>query len=147
MKVAIVGPREVEDYNVLLEAIKASTFNITEVVSGGAKGVDTLAEKYAEENNLECTVFEANWNDLSHDDADIRTNQWGKQYDARAGFRRNQQIVDYCDAMIAIDNGSSGTNDSISKMKKTDKPLYIHSLIRKSFGGMKANEEGYIYEF
>ena len=147
MKVAIVGPREVEDYQVVLDAIKASTFNITEVVSGGAKGVDTLAEQYAEDNNLKMKVFPADWNDLSHPDADIRTNNWGKQYDSRAGFRRNQQIVDYCDAMIAVDNGSAGAGDSIAKMKKTDKPLYVHSLIRKGFGSMKANEEGYIYEF
>ena len=147
MKVAIVGPREITDYKVVVDAIKASTFKITEVVSGGAKGIDSLAEKYADDNGLEKTVFEALWNDLSHPDADIRTNQWGKQYDAKSGFRRNQQIVDYCDAMIAVDNGSAGAGDSIAKMKKTDKPLYIHSLIRKGFGSMKANEEGYIYEF
>lgn len=147
MKVAIVGPREITDYKVVVDAIKASTFKITEVVSGGAKGIDSLAEKYADDNGLEKTVFEALWNDLSHPDAVIKTNAWGKQYDNNAGFRRNQQIVDYCDAMIAIDNGSSGTGDSIKKMKLTDKPLYIHSLINKSETNYANANSGYVYEF
>jgi predicted Rossmann fold nucleotide-binding protein DprA/Smf involved in DNA uptake len=65
VKVAIVGPREIEDYNILLEAVNKSGFKITEVVSGGAKGVDSLAEDYANDNELECTVFKPDWNNIN----------------------------------------------------------------------------------
>ena len=42
MKVIIAGSRNFTDYKVLQDAIKNSGFKITEVVSGGAKGVDSL---------------------------------------------------------------------------------------------------------
>lgn len=139
MKVAIVGSRDITDYSIVKEAIQKSGFKITEVVSGGAKGVDTLAEDYANDNELECTVFKPDWNNINRPGAKVKTNAYGKPYDCLAGFIRNQQIVDYCDAMIAIDNGSNGTNDSISKMKETGKPLYVHS--------MHSNTELDVYKF
>lgn len=132
MKVAIVGSREIKDYSILEEAVKKSNFKITEVVSGGAKGVDSLAEEFANNNNIECTVFKPDWNNINAPNAIVKTNEYGKQYNVLAGFERNTKIVEYCDAMIAIDNGSNGTGDSIKKMQATGKPLYVHSLISES---------------
>jgi len=139
MKVAIVGSRDITDYSILEEAVKKSGFKIKEVVSGGAKGVDSLAEDFAGQNKLKCTVFKPDWNNISSPNAIVKVNNYGKQYNVLAGFERNTKIVEYCDAMIAIDNGSNGTNDSISKMKETGKPLYVHS--------MHSNTELDVYKF
>jgi len=139
MKVAIVGDRNVFDHHLIDKAIKQSGFDITEVVSGGAKGVDSLAERWASDHGVPCKVFKADWNNISVPGAVIKTNKWHKKYNANAGFDRNQQIVDYADAVIAIQpNGpTSGTQDTVKKTKKTNKPLYCY----------EKSDEDYEYQF
>ena len=48
MRVIIAGGRDIHDYNLVLDAINECNFNIQTVISGGAKGVDALGERYAE---------------------------------------------------------------------------------------------------
>jgi len=128
MKVAIVGDREVTDYSIVQKAVEQSGFDITEVVSGGAKGVDSLAERWARDHNVPCKVFEADWNNLRAPGAVIKVNKWRKKYNANAGFQRNQNIVDYAEAVIAIQpNGpTSGTQDTVRRTKKAKKPLHYY---------------------
>lgn len=139
MKVAIVGDREITDYSVIEKAVEQSGFNITEVVSGGARGVDNLAERWARDHNVPCKVFKADWNNLRAPGAVVKTNKWRKKYNANAGFQRNQDIVDYAEAVIAIQpNGpTSGTQDTVRKTKKAKKPLHYYE---------KADED-YDYQF
>jgi hypothetical protein len=84
--------------------------DIDAIISGGAKGADSLAKRLA---------------------ADIETNyieflpDWEKDGKA-AGFIRNQQIVDASDIVIAFWNGvSKGTEDSINKARIAKKPTFI----------------------
>ena len=64
MKVVIAGSRDITDYNTLLKAIKECPFNITEVISGCARGVDTLGENFAEEYGLKLHLFPADWKNI-----------------------------------------------------------------------------------
>lgn len=139
MKVGIVGDRTVNDYSLIDKAVKQSGFSITEVVSGGARGVDSLARQWASDNGLPFTEFKARWDDLKAPGAIVRTNKWGRKYNANAGFARNTSIVDYADAIIAIQpNGpTSGTQDTVKKAKKAKKPLHQYE---------KSDEE-YEYHF
>ena len=50
MKVAVVGSRSINSYEVVKAIL--SQYKFIQVISGGAKGVDTLAEQYSEESNL-----------------------------------------------------------------------------------------------
>ena len=127
MRVCICGPRDFEDYDELLKAIDASGFSITEVVSGGASGVDSLGEDYATEHNIPVKVFKPDWNNINVPGAKIKTNSWGKEYNVLAGFMRNSDMVEYADAVIAIDTGSSGTGDTIEKAEKAGLYLYKHT--------------------
>lgn len=77
--VIIAGPRTIIDYELLLNAIKLSDIEITEVVSGNAKGVDSLGERYAKENNIPLKVFPADW----------------KTYKKAAGPIRNSGMAQY----------------------------------------------------
>jgi hypothetical protein len=128
MIVAIVGDREVTDYSLVDKAIEQSGFEVTEVVSGGARGVDSLAERWARDHNIPCKVFKADWNNLRAPGAVIKVNKWRKKYNANAGFARNQDIVDYAEAVIAIQpNGpTSGTQDTVRRTKKAKKPLHYY---------------------
>lgn len=139
MKVGIVGDRNVTDYGVIEKAVKQSGFDITEVVSGGAKGVDSLAVEWASKNGIPYTEFKAEWDNIRVKDAVVAVNKWGRKYNKMAGFQRNQKIVDYADAIIAIQpNGpTSGTQDTVKKTKKAKKTLFYY----------EKSDEDYEYQF
>ena len=110
MKVIIAGGRNYNNYETLLEAIQESSFLITEVVCGGATGVDTLGEKWANEHGIPIKYFEANWD------------KWGKA----AGPKRNKQMSLYGEALIAIWDGvSRGTQNMIHYATSNGLKVYI----------------------
>jgi hypothetical protein len=104
----IVGSRYYNDYDnfkVIMDQWKQNNIIITEIVSGGADGVDSLAEKYATEYNIPCKVFKANWS----------------KYGRSAGPIRNTEIVKICTHILALPGPDSiGTYDTISKAKKAN---------------------------
>jgi len=123
MKVIVAGSRHITDYQLVSQVISntISKYNIsvTEIVSGCADGPDTLGEQWALENGIKVEPFEADWNDITVPNALIKTNKWGKQYNARAGFQRNERMAEYGDVLIAIwDGKSSGTKDMIDRATK-----------------------------
>lgn len=112
MKVAIVGGRTFNDYNLLKKTMDElyEGIIISEIVSGGAKGADTLAEKYAKENGIKIKVFLPDWTNL------------GK----KAGPIRNEEIIKYCYECVAFWDGvSTGTLSSINLSKKHGKKCSV----------------------
>lgn len=107
--VAIVGSRDITDPAILKDAIKAARFKIGTVISGGARGVDSLAEEWATKNGKPLIRFLPDW----------------ERYGKSAGFIRNRYIVDYSRAVIAITNGSKGTQHSINLATKANKALCV----------------------
>lgn len=82
-------------------------------VSGGAKGVDSIAEKFALENNHDVVVIKPNWT----------------KYNKRAGFMRNTEIVKTSDIIFAlVDKPTGGTWDTIKKAEKDKKPVFIQKF-------------------
>ena len=113
MKVIIAGSRSIRDYFRVVEAVKQSNFEITEVVSGGAKGVDSLGELYAETNDIDCCIYIAQWKNLDAPGARIKEGPYGK-YNVLAGLNRNVEMAEYADALIAVHDGkSTGTQHMI----------------------------------
>lgn len=93
------------------------------IVSGGCpRGADRFAEEIAREMDIEIIIYRADWNNLSHPDALIKTNKYG-QYDARAGFRRNTSIASHSEILIACvaDDRRGGTEDTIAKFTEMNK--------------------------
>ncbi len=116
MRLAIVGGRDFDNYG-LLESILWDLLRVRRndipkdiIVSGGAKGADSLGKKYAKEEELECIEYLPEW----------------KKYGKSAGFLRNQTIVNNCDMVLAFWDGvSRGTADTIEKAKRAKKPTFI----------------------
>lgn len=126
MKVIIAGSRSIVDYARVKIAIEASGFEIAEVVSGKALGVDSLGERWAGENNIPVKPFPADWNDLSHPDAVIKTGRSGRKYDAKAGYRRNRQMAEYGDALILVwDGESSGSSDMLKNAEELGLKIHL----------------------
>lgn len=117
MKVIIAGGRNVTTYAYVEEAIIQSGFNITEVVSGCARGADTLGEQWATRNNVALKKFPADWD--TH----------GK----RAGHIRNCQMGDYAEALIALWDGESrGTKHMIDYATKKGLKVFIYYVKESS---------------
>jgi hypothetical protein len=126
MRTIIAGSRSITDFKVIEEAIKASSFSISEVVSGGAKGVDLMGEKFANDNNIPIKVFKPSWSDLDVSGSIIKENKYGK-FNARAGVDRNERMGNYADALIAVwDGNSKGTIHMINYMKKLNKKVFVY---------------------
>jgi hypothetical protein len=127
MRVVISGSRTITDIRLIEMSVAESGYDITEVISGGAKGVDTLAVEWAAKNNIEVNVFEAEWGNLDHPDALIKTTKWGQKYDARAGLRRNELMAVYADTVICIwDGKSKGTKHMMAMASKRDLLTFVY---------------------
>lgn len=82
MKVIIAGSRSITDYGLVIKAIEESGFDITEVVSGCAIGVDTLGEQWARDECIPIKPFP------------VTKAQW-KKYGNAAGHLRNEKMAEY----------------------------------------------------
>ena len=114
MRLAIIGSRDFNDYELLeneVNKLRKRHKNINIIVSGGARGADTLAEQYADNHNLKKQIYHAEWN----------------IYGKRAGYIRNQVIWDNCDIIICFWDGKSpGTKHSVDKFYQKDIiPFYL----------------------
>ena len=112
MKVIIAGSRDIISYTEVCKAIAESGFVITEVVSGKARGVDRLGEIYATISGIPLNGFPADW-DL---------------YGKSAGYRRNEDMGEYADALILIWDGVSDGSGHMLDIAK-DRNLQIHERI------------------
>ena len=128
MKVIIAGSRGLKDYKTVEEAVKKSGFEVTEIVSGGARGADILGEKYASENNLPVKIFKPDWDYIDVPKYKIKKNKFGKLYNVGAGFERNEEMAKYADALIAIwDGKSNGTKHMIKCMSKKGGKVFVEN--------------------
>lgn len=118
MKLAIIGSRSFDDDVLFCEQLNAFCKKYNEqptvIISGGAKGADTLAEKYAKEHGCELIVFKPDY----------------KRYGRGAAFIRNRLIVDHADRVLAFWNGkSTGTQYTIEYAKKHNKSVDIIEVL------------------
>jgi len=113
MRVIIAGGRDFHDYGVLLNAIVECDFNIQTVVSGGAKGVDALGERYAEQADVKLVVYPADW----------------EKNGRAAGPIRNRKMAENADALIALWDGKSrGTKNMIETANKLGLLVYVKRI-------------------
>jgi len=104
---------------------------ITVLLSGHASGVDTLGERWRNQQNIgrstpiELKMFIPEWDNLKTIGAKIRINDFGRTYNCLAGFDRNQLMVDEADAVVVIITQSSGTEDCSTRAVEKGIPVFI----------------------
>jgi hypothetical protein len=100
-KVIICGTRTFSDYGLLKEKCDhyLSKKESVTVISGCAKGADTLGEQYAKEKGFAILKYPADW----------------ERYGKSAGYKRNQAMAEIADGVIAFwDGESKGTEHMIN---------------------------------
>lgn len=114
MKVIIAGSRHITQYYCLLLAVEEAEFCITEIVSGGARGVDALGERLAQDINCPLKIFPAKW----------------EEHGKRAGPLRNIEMADYADALVALWDGKSrGTKHMIEEADRLGLRVHVFRLL------------------
>ena len=100
MRVIIAGTRHKIDPALLDEAIEESGYHITCVISGAARGVDLLGERWAQQRGIGVRSFPANWD----------------AFGRSAGVMRNESMARLGQALIALPcKHSRGTLDMIER--------------------------------
>ena len=109
MKVAVIGSRRIE-------RLKLEQFlpeDICEIISGGARGVDTIAAEYARSHGIPFRVYPPDYN----------------QYGRKAPLVRDRLIADECDVLFAFwDGKSSGTAYTVRYARQQGKPVRLFRL-------------------
>lgn len=117
MKLVIAGGRDLHIHWSFLDSIIGNVFfwdddeEISEIVSGGATGIDTAAKQLAMayDEEVDYIEFRAEWD----------------KYGKAAGPKRNELMAEYGDALLLIWDGESrGSRNMRSNMKRLGKPIY-----------------------
>lgn len=111
MKLIIAGSRTLDvPYEFIGWCIHKSPFKgITEIVSGGAHGIDESAMDYADFYELKWKILEAKW----------------EAYGPAAGPIRNREMAEYGDGLLLIWDGQSrGSANMKEQMLKLNKPIH-----------------------
>ena len=123
---AIVGSRNWPDDGAVerLVAWMAKNYPGLTIVSGGARGVDTMAERAAWKYKLPILSFPANW----------------EKYGRRAGFVRNKDIVENADLVAAFwDGRSPGTKHTIGLAAQAGKLYHVYTPDDTTSGGVPSD--------
>lgn len=111
-RIAIVGSRTYPRMDLVIDYVARDLPENAVVISGGARGVDTVAVAEARACGMETVVHKADWD--TH----------GK----KAGFLRNQTIVDDAHAVVVFwDFQSRGTLDTIRKAIRAGKLAWVRN--------------------
>lgn len=125
IKVIIAGGREFTDESAVRKALcsnipvfdnyissvvpQGEEYKVS-IVSGMARGADKAGYNVAKQFGLHCYEFPANWD----------------KYGKSAGFRRNTDMAQFADVLIAFWDGESrGTQHMIETMQRLNKPVHI----------------------
>lgn len=106
MKLLIVGSRSIEDFDISPYIPEETDL----IISGGAKGIDMIAEKYADKHRLSKLIMRPQY----------------KLYRKGAPLKRNDRMLEICDSVLVFWDGiSRGTKHTIDRAQKLGKPIAV----------------------
>lgn len=109
MKILIAGSRNIDAFDLSPYIPKETTL----IVSGGAKGIDTIAEKYADEHKISKLILLPQYH----------------LYGKSAPIKRNETMVDIADTVIIVWDGKSrGTKSTLQYSKKKNKNIILITI-------------------
>lgn len=129
MKLLVFGGRGYREPLIVFSALSHidDRFGIKALIQGGATGADAMAFKWGERilGRKRCFTENADWKDLSHHDAVIVSDRWGRKYDRRAGMRRNALMLKKYDPSHGLQfPGGPGTRGMRALLDAAGVPVF-----------------------
>ena len=122
MRTIIAGSRDFHSLPVLIEAIDSCGFEVSEVVSGRARGADRIGEEWALRNDIPIIYHPANWD----------------KFGRSAGYIRNSEMAEDAEALIAIwDGRSHGTKNMIEVARKKGLEVFVYEFSEEVLNGVR----------
>jgi len=113
MRTIIAGSRDNVTFKQVSDAMQAAPFKITTVISGTARGADRYGEEIARIYGIPVERYPADWD----------------RYGKSAGYKRNEQMAEVAQALVAVwDGQSKGTKHMIDIAKKHELTIYVHFI-------------------
>jgi SLOG family YspA-like protein len=110
VRVIIAGSRDIAlTFSCMYDIVQCSGFKVTSVVCGMARGVDISGRDWAKTLNIPVREYPADWD----------------KHGNSAGYRRNVQMAENADALIAVTNGSKGTGHMIDIARSKGLQVFI----------------------
>jgi len=112
MKLLIAGSRSITNYDISPHIPEDTEL----IISGGANGIDMIAEQYADKHRISKLILRPQYN----------------RYRRAAPLKRNDTMVDLCDRVLIFWDGvSKGSKHTIDYAKKQNKPIDIVNVSNK----------------
>lgn len=126
MKLIIAGGRDIKVSIIEIDhLLRHFGLEPTLIICGMASGVDAAGKAWADARGVQVIPFIPTWEDLNAPGARIKTNKFGKPYNANAGHDRNRLMAMHGDCLLLIWNGrSSGSASMKTEMLHLEKKLY-----------------------
>jgi len=106
MKLLIAGSRNIENFDISPYIPE----DVDLIISGGARGIDTLAENYADKMRISKLILRPDY----------------KSFKRAAPLRRNEKMIEICDKVLVFWDGKSrGTKYTINYAKKIGKETEV----------------------
>jgi predicted NAD-dependent protein-ADP-ribosyltransferase YbiA (DUF1768 family) len=138
----VAGSRTYNNYDELkakLDFVLSKKTDIV-IVSGGADGADSLAERYAKEKGYRCEVFKAQWDDIQGlQPSEIGYTRNGKPYRKNAGYERNLRMHQFISqfpnrgCICFWDGKSKGTSHNFNLSHQNNTPLKVFDYSQGQF--------------
>ena len=109
MRIAVIGSRglTIDDLSSYLPP------DVTQIISGGARGIDACARAYAQRQGIPYEEFLPDY----------------ARYGKAAPLRRNEAIIAHADFVIAFWDGTSrGTEHAVACCRKAGVPVQVYHL-------------------
>jgi hypothetical protein len=122
IKLIVAGGRDFDDYEAAEPHIMGLCHQLVDsesdiiIVSGCASGADRIGERFASEFGIAVDPYPAKWKELNVPGAIIKSNRYG-EYNAKAGFDRNELMAANATHLIAFWNGTVKNSGTYSMIK------------------------------
>ena len=128
VRILVFGGRDYFNERRINQVLDAAVerLGLSEVIHGDAEGADELAKLWAIDRGIPHREFKAAWNDLTQPGARIKERRDGSRYDANAGPRRNQAMIDIGRPKEAIGfPGGAGSRDMLKRCRAAGIEPYL----------------------
>jgi hypothetical protein len=124
MKVLICGEQTNFDPKEVGEALEHHGLKPEVIITTAETDLEKYVINWCNDNGVKHKTQAIDWSNTDVEGAVIRTSKYGQEYNARAAFQRNEQLVLESDAVLHLHNHNRTTNSIVEEAEKTETQVF-----------------------